>query len=90
MSTVIHDDEVKEALLNDITRFLDPSTRKWYAELGIPYRRSYLLYRAPGTGKSSLSLSIAGHFSLDVYVLNLASVNDKTLGVYLQSCFSTA
>jgi chaperone BCS1 len=79
MSTVLHDDMEKEALLSDIMSFLNPATREWYTERGIPYRRGYLLYGPPGTGKSSLSLSIAGHFDLDVYILNLASVDDSIL-----------
>jgi chaperone BCS1 len=79
MSTVLHDDKTKEALLGDITKFLDPSTREWYNERGFPYRQGYLLYGPPGTGKSSLSFSIAGHFDLDIYILNLASVDDSNL-----------
>jgi chaperone BCS1 len=38
-----------------------------------------LLYRPPGTGKSSLSLSIAGHFSLDIYILKLSAINKAIL-----------
>jgi chaperone BCS1 len=79
MSTVLHNNKEKEALLSDITSFLNPATREWYTERGIPYRRGYLLYGPPGTRKSSLSLSITGHFDLDIYILNLASVNDSTL-----------
>ncbi|KAF1809588.1 mitochondrial chaperone BCS1 [Eremomyces bilateralis CBS 781.70] len=81
ISTVLHEDKEKEALLSDISSFLDPDTREWYTKRGIPYRRGYLLYGPPGTGKSSLSLSIAGHFDLDIYILNLASVDDRTLNM---------
>jgi mitochondrial chaperone BCS1 len=37
------------------------------------------MYGPPGTRKSSLSLSITGHFDLDIYILNLANMDDSTL-----------
>jgi chaperone BCS1 len=46
---------------------------------GIPYLGGYLLYRPPGTGKSSLSLSIAGECYLDIYILNISSVDEDSL-----------
>ncbi|KAF2744342.1 putative mitochondrial chaperone bcs1 [Sporormia fimetaria CBS 119925] len=79
MSTVIINRELKEMLLGDVTEFLDPKTRAWYSKRGLPYQRGYLLHGPPGTGKSSLCLSIAGHFDLDVYVLTLPSLNDRLL-----------
>lgn len=41
------------------------------ASTGIPHRRGYLLYGAPGSGKTSLIHSIAGELNLDVYILSL-------------------
>jgi chaperone BCS1 len=79
ISTVIMDQTEKNSLLKDIENFLDERTRRWYATRGIPYRRGFLLHGPPGTGKSSLSLSIAGRFELDIYVLNLSGVNDSSL-----------
>ena len=38
-----------------------------------------MLYRPPRTRKSSLSLSIVGCFDLDIYILNLPSINDSLL-----------
>jgi mitochondrial chaperone BCS1 len=79
ISTVVFDEHEKEVLLNDIRSFLDQATRGWYAVRGIPYRRGYLLYGPAGTGKSGLTLSIAGCFDLDVYILSLSSVGDSGL-----------
>jgi chaperone BCS1 len=79
LDTVILSKEKKTALLEDIKSFLDLESRAWYAERGIPYRRGYLLYGPAGTGKSSLSLSIAGECDLDVYILNLAGADDISL-----------
>lgn len=79
MSTVIIDKKLKKMLLDDVAEFLNPRTRTWYSRRGLPYQRGYLLHGPPGTGKSSLCLSIAGHFDLDVYVLTMSSLNDHSL-----------
>lgn len=54
LDTVILDEKKKTALLEDIQAFLDPQTRAWYSRRGIPYRKGYLMYGPPETGKSSL------------------------------------
>ncbi|EPE04707.1 bcs1-like protein [Ophiostoma piceae UAMH 11346] len=74
LSTVILNEKVKSDLVNDIKDYLDPATRRWYANRGIPYRRGYLLYGPPGTGKSSLSMSLAGHFNVNIYIVSLNGV----------------
>lgn len=79
MPTVILDDTVKSLLLRDLLDFFEPTALGWYSDRGIPYQRGYLWHGPPGTGKSSLSLSIAGEFGLDIYVVNLSSINDKDL-----------
>ncbi|TLD28746.1 hypothetical protein PspLS_03222 [Pyricularia sp. CBS 133598] len=74
-STVILNEKVKQDLIDDITDYLDPATRRWYSNRGIPYRRGYLLHGPPGTGKSSLSLALAGFFKMRIYIVSLSSVN---------------
>ncbi|MCJ1318579.1 hypothetical protein MMC15_003909 [Xylographa vitiligo] len=71
LETVILDTGKKKALLDDINEYLLPTTRRWYAGHGIPYRRGYLLSGAPGTGKSSLTSALAGLFRLNIYSLSL-------------------
>lgn len=39
---------------------------------GIPYRRGYLLYGPPGSGKTSFIQALAGSLSYDICVLNLS------------------
>jgi chaperone BCS1 len=43
-----------------------------HTRLGIPFRRGYLLYGAPGSGKTSLIHALAGELKLDVYVISLS------------------
>lgn len=81
LSTVILNEKVKRDLVDDVTDYLNPATRRWYANRGIPYRRGYLLHGPPGTGKSSLSLALAGHFRMRIYIVSLSSVvaNEESL-----------
>ncbi|KAL7926674.1 BCS1 N terminal domain-containing protein [Trichoderma austrokoningii] len=74
-STVILNEKLKQDLIADTADYLNPATRRWYANRGIPYRRGYLLYGPPGTGKSSLSLALAGHFRMKIYIVSLSSIN---------------
>ena len=49
------------------------NSEDWYAERGIPYRRGYLLYGVPGSGKSSLVAALAGELDLNIYALSLSA-----------------
>lgn len=61
-----------ERILTDLRWYL--SSRDWYTSRSLPYRRGYLFDGAPGTGKTSLVLAIAGHLKLPVCLLNLGSI----------------
>jgi chaperone BCS1 len=71
LDTVILDAEQKSRILQDMNEYLHPLSSKWYASRGIPYRRGYLFSGPPGTGKTSLSFSLAGIFGLDIHIINL-------------------
>ncbi|KAF2498084.1 P-loop containing nucleoside triphosphate hydrolase protein, partial [Lophium mytilinum] len=58
-------------ILSDAEDYFDPETKSYYRENGRPHRRGYLFYGPPGTGKTSLSVALASHFDLPLYVLNL-------------------
>ncbi|KAF9779268.1 P-loop containing nucleoside triphosphate hydrolase protein [Thelephora terrestris] len=73
LSSIILDTGIKEKILDDARDFLD--SKKWYTERGIPFRRGYLLYGAPGTGKTSIIHSLAGELGLDVYIISLSRSN---------------
>ncbi|KAF9266624.1 P-loop containing nucleoside triphosphate hydrolase protein [Marasmius fiardii PR-910] len=80
MRSIILDPGVKDMLLDDARDFL--ASKAWYAKRGIPFRRGYLLYGAPGSGKTSLIHSMAGELGLDVYIVSLSRVglDDNSLG----------
>ncbi|KAI9822677.1 MAG: hypothetical protein M1827_000396 [Pycnora praestabilis] len=82
METVVLDHAQKDSVLHDINEYLHPSTPRWYANRGIPYRRGYLFHGPPGTGKTSLSFAIAGIFGLDIYVISLLepTLSEEDLG----------
>lgn len=76
INTVILDENQKSTIIQDMNEFLHPSSPKWYATRGIPYRRGYLFHGPPGTGKTSLTFALAGIFGLDLYCFSL---NDPEL-----------
>jgi mitochondrial chaperone BCS1 len=70
LSSIVLDPGIAERVIGDARDFL--SSRAWYARRGIPFRRGYLLYGAPGSGKTSLIHSLAGELGLNVYVISLS------------------
>jgi mitochondrial chaperone BCS1 len=75
---------VRDRILEDIRRFHESKAR--YEELGIPWRRGYLLYGPPGTGKTSLVFALAGALDLNICTLSLThrKLNDQNLADMLQ------
>ncbi|KAF9259866.1 P-loop containing nucleoside triphosphate hydrolase protein [Marasmius fiardii PR-910] len=72
LGSIVLDPGVKDLIVEDARDFL--SSRKWYTERGIPFRRGYLLYGAPGSGKTSLIHSLAGELELDVFIISLSRI----------------
>lgn len=62
LDSVILDKGIKKRIVNDVKAFI--RNGKWYNERGIPYRRGYLLYGPPGSGKSSFIQALAVSVSL--------------------------
>ena len=73
MDSVILDKGVKNLIVKDVKEFLKSSN--WYDERGIPYRRGYLLYGPPGSGKTSFIQALAGEFDYNIAIMNISERN---------------
>ncbi len=72
LSSLVYSEDVLERLMLDALAFL--KDENWYLEMGIPWRRGYMLYGPPGNGKSSLVAALAGALELNLCPLNLSSL----------------
>ncbi|KAH7921236.1 P-loop containing nucleoside triphosphate hydrolase protein [Leucogyrophana mollusca] len=70
LQSIILDPGIEELVVDDAKDFLE--SKKWYSDRGIPFRRGYLLYGAPGSGKTSLIHAMAAELGLDVYIISLS------------------
>ncbi|KAK9448346.1 BCS1 N terminal-domain-containing protein [Limtongia smithiae] len=73
LSSVILDTGISERIVDDVQDFL--GSGQWYYDRGIPYRRGYLLYGPPGSGKSSFIQALAGELDYNICILNLSEQN---------------
>ncbi|KAG8735632.1 hypothetical protein FRC10_010337 [Ceratobasidium sp. 414] len=77
--------KIKERLFGDVKEFLEG--KQWYAQRGIPYRRGYLLFGTPGSGKTSSIHALASELRLDIYIvpLSLKAIDDGILSDLITS-----
>lgn len=66
------------------------STREWYKERDITWKRGYLLYGHPGCGKTSFVRAIAEKLDIPVFVFDLASLNNSSLSREWNSAIATS
>jgi len=80
---VVLKEGVKEFLVEDLNEFL--KSREFYKDLGIPYKKGYLLYGPAGCGKTSLVKSLAYYFGMSVCIISLNNpdLKDDTINYYL-------
>ncbi|XP_072958633.1 AAA-ATPase ASD, mitochondrial-like [Typha angustifolia] len=71
----MHPDRKKD-LIDDLTAFRNG--KDYYAKIGKAWKRGYLLFGPPGTGKSTMIAAIANFLDYDVYDLELTSVKNNT------------
>ncbi|KAL6576114.1 hypothetical protein OROHE_000585 [Orobanche hederae] len=70
------DPEKKEDIIKDLRRFAD--SKDYYAKIGKAWKRGYLLFGPPGTGKSTMIAAMANLLEYDVYDIELTAVKDNT------------
>uniref|UniRef100_A0A803LDN8 AAA+ ATPase domain-containing protein n=1 Tax=Chenopodium quinoa TaxID=63459 RepID=A0A803LDN8_CHEQI len=68
------DTEMKKMIMEDLDRFV--KRKDFYRKVGKAWKRGYLLFGPPGTGKSSLIAAMANYLNFDIYDLELT---DKTI-----------
>lgn len=76
LNTVVIDPAIKTELLANLQRWMD--SRDWYEQRGLPYKLTCILRGLPGTGKTSLIKALAGHFDMNVCLVNLSTMTDAT------------
>ncbi|XP_074316335.1 AAA-ATPase ASD, mitochondrial-like [Silene latifolia] len=74
--TVAMDIEKKREIIDDLENF--SRSKEFYARIGKAWKRGYLLYGHPGTGKSTLIAAMANLLKYDVYDLELTAVHDNS------------
>ena len=87
VESVVLPAELKAKIVDDIAEFASSSTKSWYIEHGVPYKRSYLLHGSPGAGKTSLIQALAGKFKRNVCFMSSLShpeMNDDNLKSAIQ------
>lgn len=60
----------KQDIITDMENFLNPKTKKRYSDLGINYKRTYMLEGVPGTGKTSLITGLASYFNYNIAIIS--------------------
>ena len=66
----------KEEIMKDLIKF--SKGKEYYKKIGKAWKRGYLLFGPPGTGKSTMIAAIANFLNYDVYDLELTTVKDNT------------
>ncbi|OMO93559.1 hypothetical protein COLO4_16827 [Corchorus olitorius] len=76
LDTLVMDSDLKNRVKSDLEMFL--KSKQYYHRLGRVWKRSYLLYGASGTGKSSFVAAMARFLHFDVYDIDLSKVSDDS------------
>jgi chaperone BCS1 len=80
----------KSDIIEDMEKFLAPTTRARYLKLGINHKRVYLLEGIPGSGKTSLITALASKFNFNIAIVSfIPKMTDVNLLRLLRSLNDT-
>ncbi|KAH7846520.1 hypothetical protein Vadar_014895 [Vaccinium darrowii] len=74
--TLAMEEKKKKDIINDLITFT--RSKDYYKKIGKAWKRGYLLFGPPGTGKSTMIAAMANLLEYDVYDLELTAVKDNT------------
>ncbi|KAK0588650.1 hypothetical protein LWI29_003695 [Acer saccharum] len=73
--TLAMESKKKEEIMNDLKKF--SKAKEYYTKIGKAWKRGYLLYSPPGTGKSTMIAAMANFLNYDIYDLELTIVKNN-------------
>ena len=80
LNTIYTNNNEQYDVLDDIKDFI--KSKDFYLTNNIPYKRNYLFYGKPGTGKTSLIFALASELNYDIKIIDLGSFSDLNSLLY--------
>ena len=65
--------------IDSVKKFLDPTMEERHRKLGVNYHKGFLLHGPPGNGKTSFVRALASECKMNVYVIQLKTVQPTFL-----------
>ena len=81
--TLAMDPDEKQSIMDDLEDFRN--NKDYYRRIGRAWKRGYLLFGPPGTGKSTMIAAMANYLDYDIYDIELTSV---TTNIELRRMFN--
>lgn len=79
----IYSQDVEREFFDDIDWFM--KNEEWFAKRGIPYKRGYVCYGFPGSGKSSISKILANQYEIPIFAVNMNTISSDSDIIHLST-----